>query len=321
MRRRIALLVAILLFATTPVYGSYLGDLLKAGIDAASQQIKITHKSLRVGGGYVDIPEITAPASPSTNDGRLYVADSGGTTKLYFKDSAGTTTDLTTASVGSLTDAANGVWFGTNALVFEGATADAYETSIVPTDPTADRTITLPDASGTAMVSTLATNAPEAANSVWGASNGLVFEGATANAYETTLTVTDPTADRTITLPDRTGTIVLEQRAVSAKTQADSPLTLTAALGNVYTNSGASDALQINLPEASTWIGQKLTFVVLAAQNLTINPDDADQILGLTNAVGDAIRSATVGTTVELMAVDATNIIVLGSYGTWSDVN
>ena len=36
----------------------------------------------------------------------------------------------------------------------------------------------------------------------------LVFEGATADANETTLTVTDPTADRTITLPDVTGTVV-----------------------------------------------------------------------------------------------------------------
>jgi len=36
----------------------------------------------------------------------------------------------------------------------------------------------------------------------------LIFEGATANAYETTLTVTDPTADRTITLPDVTGTVI-----------------------------------------------------------------------------------------------------------------
>ena len=36
----------------------------------------------------------------------------------------------------------------------------------------------------------------------------IVFEGATANDYETTLTVTDPTADRTITLPDETGTVL-----------------------------------------------------------------------------------------------------------------
>ena len=36
----------------------------------------------------------------------------------------------------------------------------------------------------------------------------IVFEGATADAYETTLTVTDPTADRTITLPNATTTLV-----------------------------------------------------------------------------------------------------------------
>jgi len=37
----------------------------------------------------------------------------------------------------------------------------------------------------------------------------VVFEGATADAYETTLTVVDPTADRTITLPNTTGTVAL----------------------------------------------------------------------------------------------------------------
>ena len=36
----------------------------------------------------------------------------------------------------------------------------------------------------------------------------ITFEGATANAHEITLTVTDPTADRTITLPNETGTVV-----------------------------------------------------------------------------------------------------------------
>lgn len=37
----------------------------------------------------------------------------------------------------------------------------------------------------------------------------VVFEGATANDYETTLTVTDPTADRTITFPNASGTVAL----------------------------------------------------------------------------------------------------------------
>lgn len=35
-----------------------------------------------------------------------------------------------------------------NGVIFEGATADAYETSLIAADPTADRTITLPNASG-----------------------------------------------------------------------------------------------------------------------------------------------------------------------------
>jgi len=38
--------------------------------------------------------------------------------------------------------------------------------------------------------------------------SSIVFEGATADAHETTLTVVDPTADRTLTLPNETGTLV-----------------------------------------------------------------------------------------------------------------
>ena len=38
--------------------------------------------------------------------------------------------------------------------------------------------------------------------------SSFVFEGATDNAHETTLTFTDPTADRTITIPDATDTLV-----------------------------------------------------------------------------------------------------------------
>ena len=42
--------------------------------------------------------------------------------------------------------------------------------------------------------------------------NQIVFEGATADANETTLAVADPTADRTITLPDATGTVLLDSK-------------------------------------------------------------------------------------------------------------
>jgi hypothetical protein len=44
----------------------------------------------------------------------------------------------------------------------------------------------------------------------------LVFEGTTANAFETTFAVADPTADRTLTLPDSTGTIATQEYATNA---------------------------------------------------------------------------------------------------------
>ena len=48
----------------------------------------------------------------------------------------------------------------------------------------------------------------------------IVFEGSTPDGSETTLTVTDPTADRTITLPDLTGTVMLRDatETISNKT-------------------------------------------------------------------------------------------------------
>ena len=41
-----------------------------------------------------------------------------------------------------------------------------------------------------------------------GTAGSLSFEGATANAFETTIAVVDPTADRTITLPNISGTVI-----------------------------------------------------------------------------------------------------------------
>jgi hypothetical protein len=46
-----------------------------------------------------------------------------------------------------------------------------------------------------------------------GTTGTLTFEGSTADGFETTLAVTDPTADRTITLPDQSGTVVVTGNA------------------------------------------------------------------------------------------------------------
>lgn len=89
-------------------------------------------------------------------------------------------------------------------VTFEGATADAFETTLSITDPTADQTITIPDVTGTVIT----TGNLSAITSLGTLTSDIVFEGATADAYETTLTVTDPTADRTITLPNVDGTVI-----------------------------------------------------------------------------------------------------------------
>ena len=67
-----------------------------------------------------------------------------------------------------------------NAFVFEGATADAHETTLTTVDPTADRTISLPNQSGTLPVlaaasATQITSTPEELN---------ILDGVTATASE-----------------------------------------------------------------------------------------------------------------------------------------
>ena len=57
----------------------------------------------------------------------------------------------------------------------------------------------------------LATDVDTLLNSYVGTVNlvNLTFEGTTADAFETTLTVIDPTADQTISLPNSSGTVAL----------------------------------------------------------------------------------------------------------------
>lgn len=80
-------------------------------------------------------------------------------------------------------------------------------------------------------------------------------------------------------------------------------------------------ATAVNLPEASTVIGCTITFVTLNASNFDINPDNADIILLLGSAAGDAIRNATLGNIVVLQAVSASQWVNLGAVGTYTDIN
>ena len=120
--------------------------------------------------------------------------------------------------------------FSGASLVFEGATDDSYETTLTVTDPTADRTFTFPDANGDVVLITATqtmsnktlttptinagtfsgsfTGTMDITGTVLSGASPLVFEGATADDYETTLAFTDPTADRVLTVPNATDTLV-----------------------------------------------------------------------------------------------------------------
>ena len=75
----------------------------------------------------------------------------------------------------------------------------------------------------------------------------ITFEGATADDYETTLTVVDPTADRTITLPNVSGTVVTsgDTGTVTATMLAsDSVTTAKITNANVTAAKLAADAVE-----------------------------------------------------------------------------
>jgi len=92
----------------------------------------------------------------------------------------------------------------------------------------------------------------------------------------------------------------------------------TAQCGSTFINSGA---VQMELFEASLAVGCTLTFVTANASNFDVNPDDADQILVQTNAAGDAMRNATLGNSITLRAINASQWTAISVSGTYTDIN
>jgi hypothetical protein len=82
--------------------------------------------------------------------------------------------------------------------------------------------------------------------------SSVTFEGATADSYETTLTVTDPTADRTITLPDATGTVALTADITSA-INALSTTDIEEGTNQYFTDERAQDAVGNNVGTGLTY--------------------------------------------------------------------
>lgn len=74
----------------------------------------------------------------------------------------------------------------------------------------------------------------------------LEFEGTTADAYETTLTVGDPTADRTITFPNATGTVLLGTLARIVPSSAPPVACAAGTEGTIYVDSDIHKACICN---------------------------------------------------------------------------
>ena len=125
----------------------------------------------------------SAILAPSQQSVKAYV-DSGTTTVTNKTiDSANNTLtiDLSEATVtGTLSE-------------FNTAVSDATLVSTTGTETLTNKTITSPTVSGLSL-----------------SDANIVFEGTTDDAFETTLAVADPTADRTVTIPNATTTLVGE---------------------------------------------------------------------------------------------------------------
>jgi hypothetical protein len=128
-------------------------------------------------------------------------------------------------------------------------------------------------------------------------SGSMVFEGTTADDFETTLAVTDPTADRTITLPDATGTVALTNNKLSvfaATTSAELAGVLSDETGTgalvfadtptlVTPNIGAATGVSLVLSGDLTVNG---TTTTINSTEITI--DDKNLVLGAVTSPTDA---------------------------------
>ena len=106
----------------------------------------------------------------------------------------------------------------------------------------------------------------------------IIFEGDTDDSFETTLAVTDPTADRTITLPNATGTIMTLD---GTQTMTNKTLTSPTITSGVF-NTGVSGTAVLDEDDMSSNSATKAAtqqsikkYVddTIAAQDLDIAPD------------------------------------------------
>src|SRR6056300_1278028 len=254
---------------------------------------------------------IDLTSSPLAASDQILLSDGGteGRVTLSQLDTlfSGTTQTLTNKT---LTDP-----IISNTIIFEGSTVNDYETTLEVTDPTADRTMTFQNASGTvAFLSDVSGGGKPGAFTTLTLDNNIVFEGATADEYELTLSVADPTADRTVTIPDATGTIVLKDTTdtLTNKSISLTNNTLTGTLAEF--NSALSDGSFASLAGTET-----LTNKTIDSANNTITLDLSEGTLTGTlsefnSALSDGSFASLAGTeTLTNKSISLTNNTVTGT--------
>lgn len=174
----------------------------------------------------------------------------------------------------------SGTWTGTNVVPFLDGTSTPATISVTGTFPlianggtaTMISSNTIPAGPGAFLVTILITNAPNGANSVWGGTNRIIFEGATADANEGMVTTVDVSSDRTWTFQDYTGHPEVAQNNVVA---GDQTLVLASVPYQAYSGTGGHTW---TIPLLST--GRLIPFFVKnrGSGNLTVARSGGDQI-------------------------------------------
>jgi len=145
--------------------------------------------------------------------------------------------------------------------------------------------------------------------------NQVIFEGATADNYETTLTVVDPTADRTISLPNATDTLVgkattdtLTNKTISA---ADNTLTIAPTDLTGVT----STASELNILDGATLSTTELNYVGGVTSAIQTQLDEIGGRDPVITLAGDLTGSITLTNLASgtLTATIAANSVALGT--------
>ena len=125
-----------------------------------------------------------------------------------------------------------------------------------------------------------------------GVGTSIVFEGATADDHETTLTVVDPTADRSIELPNASGRIVLRDTAdtLTNKTMGDALNAGGFRITNIATPVDANDA--VNKTFADTQVAAAATSATSAATSASSAATSASSALTSANSASTSASSA-----------------------------